>query len=708
MFRTGAFDRTLDRATNHQDLLEADLAAVLETCDQIRQGDANPKYAVNALKKKLFNKNPNVQLFAIQVLEAWMKNCGALIHEEVAVAGFMEELRELVNNTANEKVRNKLLEQIQVWAHAFRNEPRFRAVKDVMNVLKAEGHTFPQLRESDAMFSADTAPKWLDGECCHRCRAEFTMLRRKHHCRACGQVFCDDCSSNFIPLPKFGIEKEVRVCYTCFEKNKTPSSSGSRKSEGKKSSPKEDTKNGLPAEYVNSPLAKQSQASTAEKKAPSQKTAEEEEEELQLAIALSQSEAEAKENERKNQKYGVLYGTKQKEPVAPAVMESSAPPAEREDEDLENPELAKYLNRSFWEKKEKMKSGSGKGTEQKTKRKERQAAKDSLQTSPPAKDNQKGYAEEVYPNGETVESSIPFGDEEYLEEMDAFLTSLRSQTEIFVNRMNSDSARGRPIANDSAVQSLFVNLTTMHETLNRYIDDMDNKRVYFEGLQDKCSQIRDARAALDDLRREHEERKRREQEEQQRMRQMQMQEKLQAMRKKKQEYLEYQGQLALQRMQEQEEMRKADLLRHQQPYPPMGLMGYHSGGAPPHMAYPMPPYGVPPVGPVPPPPHPMHPPTSAGAPPVSHYVGEQHHSVPYAPPETPPHVEPKPQMVYPGSYPHQVMPAPPQGHYGHGMYDMQGMSHALPQSSQPEVHHPVSHGPVSSAPPNESPLISFD
>lgn len=84
--------------------------------------------------------------------------------------------------------------------------------------MKAEGNQFPVLKESDAMFRADTAPAWADGEVCHRCRVAFSMVQRKHHCRACGQVFCSQCSSKLSTLPKFGIEKEVRVCEACYEK----------------------------------------------------------------------------------------------------------------------------------------------------------------------------------------------------------------------------------------------------------------------------------------------------------------------------------------------------------------------------------------------------------------------------------------------------------------------------------------------------------
>jgi hypothetical protein len=55
--------------------------------------------------------------------------------------------------------------------------------------------------------------------------------------------------------------------------------------------------------------------------------------------------------------------------------------------------------------------------------------------------------------------------------------------------------------------------------------------------------VRDARAALDALREEENERRRREAEEAERLRQIQMREKLEVMRQKKQEYLQYQRQV---------------------------------------------------------------------------------------------------------------------------------------------------------------------
>ena len=46
------------------------------------------------------------------------------------------------------------------------------------------------------------------------------MVRRRHHCRACGRVFCNDCSKNRIALPTFGYEGQERVCDGCFAKHR--------------------------------------------------------------------------------------------------------------------------------------------------------------------------------------------------------------------------------------------------------------------------------------------------------------------------------------------------------------------------------------------------------------------------------------------------------------------------------------------------------
>ncbi|XP_058292999.1 RUN and FYVE domain-containing protein 2 [Hylobates moloch] len=48
---------------------------------------------------------------------------------------------------------------------------------------------------------------------CKLCEKEFSLSKRKHHCRNCGEIFCNACSDNELPLPSS--PKPVRVCDSC-------------------------------------------------------------------------------------------------------------------------------------------------------------------------------------------------------------------------------------------------------------------------------------------------------------------------------------------------------------------------------------------------------------------------------------------------------------------------------------------------------------
>uniref|UniRef100_G3QR30 Zinc finger FYVE domain-containing protein 1 n=1 Tax=Gorilla gorilla gorilla TaxID=9595 RepID=G3QR30_GORGO len=53
---------------------------------------------------------------------------------------------------------------------------------------------------------------------CHNCRKEFSIKLSKHHCRACGQGFCDECSHDRRAVPSRGWDHPVRVCFNCNKK----------------------------------------------------------------------------------------------------------------------------------------------------------------------------------------------------------------------------------------------------------------------------------------------------------------------------------------------------------------------------------------------------------------------------------------------------------------------------------------------------------
>uniref|UniRef100_A0A8C2KGV0 Hepatocyte growth factor-regulated tyrosine kinase substrate n=1 Tax=Cyprinus carpio TaxID=7962 RepID=A0A8C2KGV0_CYPCA len=392
-----------------------------QICDLIRQGDTQAKYAIGAIKKKLNDKNPHVALYALEVLESVVKNCGQTIHDEVACKQTMEELKELFKKQPEPNVKNKILYLIQAWSHAFRNEPKYKVVQDTYQILKVEGHVFPEFKESDAMFAAERAPDWVDAEECHRCRVQFGVMTRKHHCRACGQIFCGKCSSKCSTIPKFGIEKEVRVLYV------------------KKTNTYHCAALFMPPKRDEAAL--------------------QEEEELQLAIALSQSEAEEKERMRQKNTYSA-YPKADPTPVtssAPPVstlysspVNSSAPSAEDVD-----PELARYLNRTYWEKKQ----------EEVRKSPTPSAPAPASASAPASAPAPVSLAEpQQYQNGESEENH------------EQFLKVLQNAVTTFLNRMKSNHMRGRSITNDSAVLSLFQSINNMHPQLLEILNQLDEKR----------------------------------------------------------------------------------------------------------------------------------------------------------------------------------------------------------------------------------------
>ncbi|NXO60454.1 ZFY16 protein, partial [Aramus guarauna] len=61
-------------------------------------------------------------------------------------------------------------------------------------------------------------PLWVpDSEApnCMKCQVKFTFTKRRHHCRACGKVFCGACCKRKCKLQY--MEKEARVCTGCYD-----------------------------------------------------------------------------------------------------------------------------------------------------------------------------------------------------------------------------------------------------------------------------------------------------------------------------------------------------------------------------------------------------------------------------------------------------------------------------------------------------------
>jgi MAD (mothers against decapentaplegic) interacting protein len=69
----------------------------------------------------------------------------------------------------------------------------------------------------DQLMLGKVAPFWIpdsDAANCMICDSKFTVVRRRHHCRACGQVLCSLCCTDKFHLAHMK-GKEGRVCKPC-------------------------------------------------------------------------------------------------------------------------------------------------------------------------------------------------------------------------------------------------------------------------------------------------------------------------------------------------------------------------------------------------------------------------------------------------------------------------------------------------------------
>jgi hypothetical protein len=88
--------------------------------------------------------------------------------------------------------------------------------------VSAESVSPPPVAEGPVVSQQNViAPRpWMPDELvnrCHSCDLNFTAVRRRHHCRVCGQIFCNACSDNYLDRSLMGFEghEVIRVCNFC-------------------------------------------------------------------------------------------------------------------------------------------------------------------------------------------------------------------------------------------------------------------------------------------------------------------------------------------------------------------------------------------------------------------------------------------------------------------------------------------------------------
>uniref|UniRef100_A0A8C9EV62 FYVE-type domain-containing protein n=1 Tax=Pavo cristatus TaxID=9049 RepID=A0A8C9EV62_PAVCR len=174
--------------------MKQELAGRLDTCrQQMSQLDSK----CSTLEKELKSEKEQRQTLQRELHRE--KDATSLLKTELEqMEGLKKELRKLQDEKQQlEKVCEEQEQALQeMGLHLSQSKLKMEDIKEVNKALK--GHTW--LKDDEATH-------------CKQCEKEFSISRRKHHCRNCGDIFCNTCSSNELALPSY--PKPVRVCDTC-------------------------------------------------------------------------------------------------------------------------------------------------------------------------------------------------------------------------------------------------------------------------------------------------------------------------------------------------------------------------------------------------------------------------------------------------------------------------------------------------------------
>ncbi len=128
-------------------------------------------------------------------------------HERIRkkAVGLGEKIDNIRDLFINSLMRKRVVEQHLKKNNSFR--------KTILEVVPSS---------NDKKELAKFIPRWLPDAIasdCNLCNTNFGVLTRRHHCRFCGDIYCNSCCYRFeLFLPFY--KKKVRICEHCYVKNR--------------------------------------------------------------------------------------------------------------------------------------------------------------------------------------------------------------------------------------------------------------------------------------------------------------------------------------------------------------------------------------------------------------------------------------------------------------------------------------------------------
>ncbi|CAH8347604.1 unnamed protein product [Eruca vesicaria subsp. sativa] len=152
----------LVNSATSEKLAEMDWAKNIEICELTARDERQAKDVIKAIKKRLGSKNPNTQLYAVQLLEMLMNNIGENIHKLVIDTGVLPILVKIVKKKTDLPVRERIFllldaTQTSLGGASGRFPQYYSAYYDLVNA----GVKFPQRSNSTppVVITAQAVPR---------------------------------------------------------------------------------------------------------------------------------------------------------------------------------------------------------------------------------------------------------------------------------------------------------------------------------------------------------------------------------------------------------------------------------------------------------------------------------------------------------------------------------------------------------------------
>lgn len=193
--------------------------------EQISQENDSHKSQLADTEKLLVEANHNLKN-STKNLREQLKNDRNSLREQIKIErNLADQARnELIQN--REKLQNLEAELIQEKTHKMEWKNETLKLRDELSTLTKTATdtktTLFELAKEQQKYHLEKQSKenitWQsDANCknCSHCGIEFSLLTRKHHCRACGKIFCHGCTPHKIELPGILSKELQRVCESC-------------------------------------------------------------------------------------------------------------------------------------------------------------------------------------------------------------------------------------------------------------------------------------------------------------------------------------------------------------------------------------------------------------------------------------------------------------------------------------------------------------